>query len=84
MAMAVAGNQSEIDRDAVRGMALMTGAALLMPGLDAIAKILGQTLSPAQIGFMRFVMQTAILCIAHALLRRTLITDPVRAALPKL
>lgn len=82
--MAVAGNQSEIDRDAIRGMALMIGAAIIMPGLDAIAKVLGETLSPAQIGFMRFVMQTAILCTAHALLRRTIITDPVRKALPKL
>lgn len=43
------------------GMALMVGAMLLVPGLDAIAKLLLERLPPAQVGLGRFLAQSLVL-----------------------
>ena len=43
------------------GIAIMSAAMLLAPGQDALAKLLGATLSPGEITFVRFAIQTAIL-----------------------
>lgn len=76
-------SQHQIDRDASRGMALMTGAMLIVPGLDATAKFLGETLSPFQIGFLRYLVQTLILLGIVALLRRRLFTPETWRAMPR-
>ncbi len=47
-------------------MLLMAAAMLIVPSLDAFAKLLAQTLSPGEVVFGRFAMQT--LCIAPLLL----------------
>ncbi|MEM7693872.1 MAG: DMT family transporter [Pseudomonadota bacterium] len=58
-------------------MALMFGAAMLMPCLDAGAKILGQTLSPAQVALFRFGVQTVLLAaILRAFGRPVLVRAP--------
>ncbi|GAA0786802.1 DMT family transporter [Marinobacterium sediminicola] len=44
-----------------KGMGIITLAMLLIPGMDAIGKLLAPALSPAQIGFVRFAMQTLLL-----------------------
>ncbi|MBV0933672.1 DMT family transporter [Marinobacterium weihaiense] len=44
-----------------KGMGIMALAMLLIPGMDAIAKLLAPELSPAQIGCLRFIMQTLLL-----------------------
>ncbi len=44
-----------------KGMGIITLAMLLIPGMDAIAKLLAPALSPAQIGCLRFAMQTLLL-----------------------
>lgn len=44
-----------------KGMGIMALAMLLIPGMDAIAKLLSTSLSPAQIGCIRFAMQTLLL-----------------------
>jgi drug/metabolite transporter (DMT)-like permease len=46
---------------AEKGMGLMTLAMLLIPGMDAIGKLLASALSPAQITLLRFAMQTLLL-----------------------
>lgn len=45
----------------VRGMALAVVGALLLPAMDAVAKLLGQSgaMSPGQVTFFRFAIQTA-------------------------
>jgi len=48
------------------GMLLMAAAMLIVPSLDAFAKLLAQTLSPGEVVFGRFAMQTV--CIAPLLL----------------
>lgn len=45
----------------VTGMALMIGAALLIPILDVLAKVLMERLPPAQVGFGRFLAQSVVL-----------------------
>ncbi|MEM9224402.1 MAG: DMT family transporter [Pseudomonadota bacterium] len=82
--MALAHGDGEIDRQTRRGMALMVGAAFVMPCLDAIAKILGQSISPAQIGFMRFTLQAFMLTAGFAILGRTILSKNMRRAAPKL
>jgi len=47
--------------EAVAGMSLMIGAMLMAPGLDTIAKVLMDRLSPAQVGAGRFLAQTVVL-----------------------
>lgn len=47
--------------DAETGMALMAATMLMVPGIDAIAKVLSATLAPGQVAWGRFVFQTAIL-----------------------
>lgn len=42
-------------------MALMVGAMLIAPALDAIAKLLMERLSPAQVGTGRFLMQSLVM-----------------------
>ncbi|MEM8552387.1 MAG: DMT family transporter [Pseudomonadota bacterium] len=73
-----------MDADAIKGMALMIGAAFVMPSLDAVAKLLSVTLSPGQIGFMRFGLQTLVLAIALPAFGRAIVTPAVRAAFPRL
>ena len=43
------------------GLAIMTLAMLVAPGMDVFAKLLTQTTSPAQVTLGRFLVQTAIL-----------------------
>lgn len=43
------------------GMAMMIGAMLIAPGLDTLAKLLLERLSPAQVGVGRFLAQTIVL-----------------------
>ena len=43
------------------GMALMVGAMVLVPGLDTLAKLLVERLSPAQVAAGRFLVQTLVL-----------------------
>ncbi|WP_420392268.1 DMT family transporter [Acuticoccus sp.] len=82
--MAFALSSTEVDRDTLRGMALMVGAAVVMPCLDAVAKWLGQSMSPAQIAVMRFALQTGLLAVALTLARRPLVDRLVLKAFPKL
>lgn len=55
------GTSVRVRTDVEIGMALMTVAMLLVPGLDAIAKVLTATLAPAQVAWGRFLFQTAVL-----------------------
>jgi len=69
---------SKVDRrDIEKGMALMALAMLLVPGIDAVAKLLSATLPPGQVAFGRFVAQTVVLLPLMLVLRR-----PVRTAQP--
>lgn len=43
------------------GIALMTVAMLVAPSMDALSKLLGATLPPGEIAFIRFVVQTIVL-----------------------
>jgi drug/metabolite transporter (DMT)-like permease len=63
------------------GMLLMAGAMLLVPGMDALAKLLSAQLSPFQIAFIRFVLQGAFLGGLLAWHRRLAVPT---AALPRL
>lgn len=47
--------------DPRQGMALMSMAMLLVPGIDAIAKSLSPELSPFQVAFLRFLVQSLLL-----------------------
>lgn len=82
--MSALADSQTIDRDSARGMLLMTGAAVVVPGMDAMAKLLGATLSPFQVGFLRYAIQTGLLLVLFAALRRPLLTAECRAALPRL
>ena len=64
-----------------RGMLLMAGAMLLVPGMDALAKLLAAQLSPVQITFVRFAVQSGFLAV---LLSVTAQLAVPRAALPRL
>lgn len=64
----------------------MVTAMLVVPAMDAIAKVLTADLSPFQIGFLRYAIQTlllALVLVALALVRRRAFAVP-RTALPKL
>jgi len=52
---------SSRDTEATTGMLLMIGAMLIVPGLDTIAKLLVERLSPAQVGAGRLLAQSLIL-----------------------
>lgn len=43
------------------GMLLMTVAMILLPGIDAVSKLLTATLAPGQVAWGRFAFQTALL-----------------------
>nr|WP_309502151.1 DMT family transporter [uncultured Roseovarius sp.] len=43
------------------GIALMVGFAVLAPGMDSFAKLIGDTIAVAQVATLRFVMQAALL-----------------------
>ncbi|MBK1726343.1 EamA family transporter [Halorhodospira neutriphila] len=66
---------------AERGMTLMAVAMLLVPGMDALAKLLSAQLSPFQIAFIRFLLQSAFLGGLLAWQRRLAVPA---AALPRL
>ncbi|MDY0212613.1 MAG: DMT family transporter [Desulfuromonadaceae bacterium] len=51
-----------------RGMLLMLGSALLLPAMDAVAKLLSAQMAVGQISFVRFLLQTLLLCPAALLL----------------
>jgi drug/metabolite transporter (DMT)-like permease len=51
----------EATAERVLGVGLMTGAMLIAPGLDVIAKLLLDRLTPAQVAAGRFLMQTLVL-----------------------
>ncbi|MDZ7828216.1 MAG: DMT family transporter [Halofilum sp. (in: g-proteobacteria)] len=60
------------------GMALMAVTMLMVPGLDAIAKILTATLAPGQVAWGRFLFQTlAILPLMLATGRRIRTAQPL-------
>jgi drug/metabolite transporter (DMT)-like permease len=63
------------------GMLFMAGAMLLVPGIDALAKLLSAQLSPFQITFIRFLLQAAFLGGLLAWSRRLAVP---RSALPRL
>ena len=44
-----------------KGMALMALAMLMVPGIDVFAKLLGETMSPGQVVWYRFFIQTLLL-----------------------
>lgn len=69
------------DRDAARGMALMIVAVLIIPGMDAAAKYLSATLSPVQIGFLRYLVQSVLLLTIVTVLRRSLTTPAMLRAM---
>ncbi|MEC9344959.1 MAG: DMT family transporter [Pseudomonadota bacterium] len=52
------------------GMALMVLAMLWVPFIDALAKLLAETLAPGQISFVRFVVQTVLLAPLMLAVRR--------------
>jgi drug/metabolite transporter (DMT)-like permease len=58
-------------------MAIMAAAMLLVPLLDALAKLLTATLSPGQIGLGRFAVQTVVLGAVVLVRRRGLRSRPV-------
>lgn len=62
----------------------MIAAVLAVPSLDAIAKFLGASMSPLQIAFIRYCVQTVILFTVLTALRRQIATPAVVAALPRL
>ena len=45
----------------LQGMLLMALAMLIIPGIDVFAKLLGQTMSPGQVVWYRFFLQTLLL-----------------------
>jgi len=57
-------------RNVEKGMALMALTMVLVPGIDAVAKLLSATLPPGQVACGRFVFQTAILLPLMLLTRR--------------
>ena len=81
--MTTAATEHQIDRDAARGMALMAGAMLIVPGLDATAKYLSATLSPIQIAFLRYLIQSLILVAIVMVMRRPLVSHATIALMPK-
>lgn len=58
------------NRNRITGMILMALAMLMVPGLDAIAKLLMERLPPLQVTFGRFLMQTLVLSPFFLLGRR--------------
>lgn len=59
--MSLADKPNTPTNDPGRGMALMATAMLLVPGIDAIAKSLTPELSPFQVAFLRFFIQSLLL-----------------------
>ncbi|MGM0561011.1 MAG: DMT family transporter [Pseudomonadota bacterium] len=59
--MTLSSKESARTNDPGRGMAMMAMAMLLVPGIDAIAKSLSPELSPFQIAFLRFFVQSLLL-----------------------
>ena len=49
------------DANITTGILQLCFAMLLVPVLDVFAKLLGRTLDPVQVTFMRFVMQILLL-----------------------
>ena len=43
------------------GILQLCAAMLLIPALDVFAKLLGQTLDPVEVTFMRFIVQTMLM-----------------------
>ncbi|UOM34969.1 DMT family transporter [Acuticoccus sp. I52.16.1] len=62
-----------------QGLALYAGAMLFIPVLDAMGKVLVQTISPFEIHFVRNLVQTVILLVALPLMGRVIFTPQVRA-----
>ncbi|MFA5701511.1 MAG: DMT family transporter [Desulfuromonas sp.] len=52
-----------------RGMLLMLGSALLLPAMDAVAKLLSAQMAVGQVSFVRFLLQALLLCPAALMLR---------------
>lgn len=52
-----------------RGMVLMLGSVLLLPAMDAVAKLLSAQMAIGQVSFVRFLLQTLLLCPAALMLR---------------
>lgn len=70
--------------DPGRGMAMMAMAMLLVPGIDAIAKTLSPTLSPFQVAFLRFFIQSLLLAGILLVITRGRAFRVTRQALPGL
>lgn len=77
-------SETDADRDSARGVTLMILASLTVPTLDAIAKLLGEAMSPVEIGFLRYGAQTLILPVLLIALGRRIITPAVRASVWRL
>ena len=54
-------SQDGMDKTITTGILQLCFAMLLVPVLDVFAKLLGRTLDPIQVTFMRFVMQILLL-----------------------
>lgn len=72
------------DDDHAKGMVIMIVAVLAVPVLDAIAKILAETMSPMQIGFIRYAVQATLLTGILTLTGRSLLSPAAIAVMPKL
>lgn len=65
--------RAHITGQSARGMAMFAAAMLIVPLLDAGAKILGETLSPIFVAFLRYAIQTAILTVLLLALGRPIV-----------
>lgn len=52
------------------GVALMSGATLMLPVMDVFAKLLGETMAPVQIAMARFIGQAGLALLAALLTRQ--------------
>lgn len=75
---------AHIDGQSARGVTMFAIAMLAVPAFDAIAKILGQSLAPAFIAFMRYSVQSAILVVVIVVVLRRPLFAGTRAFIPSL
>ncbi len=61
-------NRSAIENRHERGMLLMLGSALMLPAMDAVAKLLSAQMAVGQVSFVRFLLQAVLLCPAALML----------------
>lgn len=67
-----------------RGIPFMVVAMLLVPGMDAVSKVLAQDLAPFQINLLRFLMQAPLLAVIVLLVREGVLGPAFRAVRARL